>query len=262
MHLTQSIDPGLFNVTLPVHARFQIGWVTCVAMKRRLRPVPVPTSSAGSTGCATGPRPSPRPREGRPAPSPQGGVENPIRPQRRNSGGPQAQAAGPRRALHRTPRGRGDIVEEGRSYPHGPRPSQGVEGNGGQGRVRGIREMSYSPPRPRFDLGSATRVRSSPPLPQPRQWRFQRWGFLHRRRRRRQRIHGKGLLWLGRACQRRAGALRPRERAVPRDAGGEGAETAEAAEAAEAAAAYALRFAGSVPSQVRLPRTTLIRFAQ
>ena len=33
MHLTRSIDPCLYNVALPVHAQFQTGWATFVAMK-------------------------------------------------------------------------------------------------------------------------------------------------------------------------------------------------------------------------------------
>ena len=33
MRLTRSIDPCLYNMALPVHARFQTGWATFVAMK-------------------------------------------------------------------------------------------------------------------------------------------------------------------------------------------------------------------------------------
>ena len=84
-----------------------------------------------------------------------------IRPQRRNSGDPQAQAAGPRRPLNRMTPGRGDSVREGRSYLYGPRATQRVEGDGGRGRVRGTRQLGHSPPRPRFGLGSTTRA--SPP---------------------------------------------------------------------------------------------------
>ena len=145
-------------------------------------------------------------------PSPQRGVEGRIRPQRRNSGGPEAQAAGPCRPLYRTTPGRGDSVGKGWSHPYDPRSTQGVEGDGEQGRVRGTRQLGHSSPRPRFGLGSATRV--SPP-PSPRQRRFRRWGFLQWRRRLRQHIHRRGLRWWGWARQRRAGALRPHERAVP-----------------------------------------------
>ena len=85
-----------------------------------------------------------RPREDRPAPSSQGGVEGRLGPQPRNSGGPKAQAAGPRRPLrHATPR-RGDSVGKGRSHPHGPRPIQRVEGDGGQGQVRGTHQLGHT----------------------------------------------------------------------------------------------------------------------
>ncbi|CAN0040507.1 unnamed protein product, partial [Ascophyllum nodosum] len=106
----------------------------------------VQASSGGSTGDVTGPGSSDRPREGRPAPSSQGRVEGRLRPQRRNSGGPQAQAAGLRHPVHRATPKRGTNIGGGRSYPHGPRPTQGVEGDRGQGRIRGTRQLGHSLP--------------------------------------------------------------------------------------------------------------------
>ena len=40
----------------------------------------------------------------------------------------------------------GDSVGEGRIHPYGPHSTQGVEANGGQGRVRGTRQLGQSPP--------------------------------------------------------------------------------------------------------------------
>ena len=61
--------------------------------ERRFRSMSVQASSGGSAGGVAGPGPFNRPREGRPAPSPHGGRKGRIRPQRRSSRSPQAQAA-------------------------------------------------------------------------------------------------------------------------------------------------------------------------
>ena len=125
--------------------------------------MPVQTSSGGSTESVTGPGPSRRPREGRPAPNPQRGMEGRIRPQRRDSGGPKAQVAGPLRPLYRTTPGRGNIVGEDRSHPYGPRSTQGVEGDEGQERVRGSRQLDHPPPQTMVRSGERHQGQPTPP---------------------------------------------------------------------------------------------------
>ena len=74
-----------------------------------------------------GPSSSYPPRDGRPTHSLQGGVKGPLKRQSRYS---YKQCRCP---FHPAPPGRADRFGEGRSYPHGSCPTQGVEGNGGKG---------------------------------------------------------------------------------------------------------------------------------
>ena len=215
--------------------------------------MPVQASSGGSTGGVIGQRPSHRPQDGRHAHSPQLVVEGRIRPQRRNSGSPQAQAAGPRRPLHRTTPGRGESVGEGRSHPYGLRSTQGVEVNRGQERVRETHQLSHSPLRRRFGLGNATKA--SPP-PHHASGNFGGGGVPVAP------VTSAAHTWEGLAVAGEGTPVAVRGTTAPQTGGftgnvGDGA----AAIAAGAAAVKASRFAGSVPSRVRLPRTTPVRFS-
>ena len=131
---------------MPVRAQSQTGWATFVAMKDAFDQCLYRPQVEVAGEVLRAPGPSNRPREGRPAPSPQQGVEGRIRPQRRNSGGPQAQVAGPRRPLYRKTPGRGDSVGEGRGHPHGPRATEGVEGDGGKGGFAELANWVVPPP--------------------------------------------------------------------------------------------------------------------
>ena len=141
-------------MALLVHAQFQTGWTT-LSPWNSLRPMPVQALRYGAMILIDLEKVALHPALKR-------GPEGRLGPQRRNSGGPKAQAAGPRRLLHHATPGRTNSVGEGRSHPHGPRPTQGVEGDGWQGGVRATRQLGHSPPG-----HGMTQLMSSANLPLP-----------------------------------------------------------------------------------------------
>ena len=153
--------------------------------------MPVHASNGGSTGGVTGPGSPYRLEKGRFVPSSQEGMGGRLGLQCRHRRAPQAHAVGPHRPFHRTQPGGGDSVGDN------PKPyiTKGVESDRGQARVRGTRQLGHSP-QATVRLGK-------------------RRGFSHRRRRLRQRLHGRGIRHREWAHQQRARELRTHERAVP-----------------------------------------------